>query len=280
MKQILNQLIQLQELNFALSEQKTSNPEARLTQLEESINKLVEKLPEDIASRYQRMQQRAPLVVVPIAHINNTCAGCGIAVPVALVNEVRKSEQIYSCQNCGRFLYYLDSTPRRVPKAPGAKVEPPPGIARFSDMALMLPKLAASNRDDAVKELATLMTTQGFVEDGEKLGDLALRRESVISTAVEGGIAFPHVRNVEGGSLTFALGLKESGLKFGSPDGEPTKIVFFMVIPTPASAFYLRLLAGLVKTFRTAKARNALLKCGTPEKMWQTLTSLTSETIS
>ena len=40
MKHILNQLIQLQELNFALSEQKASNPEARLTQLEESIGKL------------------------------------------------------------------------------------------------------------------------------------------------------------------------------------------------------------------------------------------------
>jgi len=102
----------------------------------------------------------------------------------------------------------------------------------------------------------------------------------MISTAVESGLAFPHVRNVEGGSLTFALGLKESGLKFGSPDGELTKIVFFIVIPTPASAFYLRLLAGLVNTFRTAKARNALLKSGTPEKMWQTLTLLTSETIS
>lgn len=279
MKQILNQLVQLQELNFALSEQKTSNPEARLTQLEESISKLVEKLPEDIGSRYQRMQQRAPLVVVPIAP-NNTCAGCGIAVPVALVNEVRKSEQIYSCQSCGRFLYYQEKSPRRVPKAPGAKVELPPGIARFSDMALMLPKLSAANRDDAVTELATLMTAQGFVEEGDKLADLALKRESVISTAVEGGLAFPHVRNVEGGSLTFALGLKESGLKFGAPDGEPTKIVFFIVIPTPASAFYLRLLAGLVKTFRTAKARNALLKCSTPEKMWQTLTSLTSETIS
>ncbi len=279
MKHILNQLVQLQELNFALSEQKTSNPEARLTQLEESISKLVEKLPEDISSRYLRMHQRAPLVVVPIGQ-NNTCTGCGIAVPVALVNEVRKSEQILSCENCGRFLYYQENSPRRVPKAPGAKVELPPGIARFSDVALMLPKLAATNRDDAVKELAALMAAQGFVEDGDRLTELALRRESVVSTAVESGLAFPHVRNVEGGSLTFALGLKESGLKFGSPDGELTKIVFFIVIPTPASAFYLRLLAGLVNTFRTAKARNALLKCTTPEKMWQTLTSLTSETIS
>ena len=278
MKHILNQLIQLQELNFALSEQKTSNPEARLTQLEESIGKLIEKLPEDIGSRYQRMHQRAPLVVVPIAH-NNTCAGCGLAVPVALVNEVHKSEQIFSCPHCDRFLFYQEGQPRRPEKKPGLRSELPAGIARFSDAALMLPKLAANNREDAVQELAELMAAQGFIEDGKNLMELAMRRESMVSTAVENGLAFPHVRNVDGGSLTFALGVKESGLKFGAPDGEPTKIVFFIVIPTAASAFYLRLLAGLVGTFRTAKARNALLKGGTPQKMWQTLTSLTSETI-
>lgn len=278
MKHILNQLIQLQELNFALSEQKASNPEARLTQLEESIAKLIEKLPEDIGSRYQRMHQRAPLVVVPIAH-NNMCAGCGLAVPVALVNEVHKSEQIHSCPHCDRFLYYQEGQPRRPDKKPGARVELPSGIARFSDTALMLPKLAANTREDAVRELAELMAAQGFIEDGKNLVELAMRRESMVSTAVENGLAFPHVRNVDGGSLTFAVGVKESGLKFGAPDGELTKIVFFIVIPTAASAFYLRLLAGLVGTFRTAKARNALLKSGTPQKMWQALTSLTSETI-
>ena len=278
MKHILNQLIQLQELNFALSEQKASNPEARLTQLEDSIGKLFEKLPEDIGTRYQRMQQRLPLVVVPIAR-NNLCAGCGLAVPVALVQAVRKSEQIHACPHCDRFLYYQEGQPRRPEKVPGARVALPSGIARFSDAALMLPKLAASNREDTIKELAELMAAQGFIEDGVNLVELAMRRESMVSTAVENGLAFPHVRNVEGGSLTFALGLKEDGLKFGASAGELTKIVFFIVIPTAASAFYLRLLAGLVGTFRTAKARNALLKCGTPQKMWQTLTSLTNETI-
>ena len=278
MKHILNQLIQLQELSFALSEQKASNPEARLTQLEESITKLFDKLPEEIGTRYHRMQQRVPLVVVPITR-NNLCSGCGLAVPVALVQAVRKSEQIHACPHCDRFLYYQEGQPRRPEKKPGARVALPTGIARFSDAALMVPKLDASSSEDAVKELAELMAAQGFIEDGKNLVELAMRRESMVSTAVENGLAFPHVRNVDGGSLTFALGLKPGGLKFDAPDGESTKIIFFIVIPTAASAFYLRLLAGLVGTFRTAKARNALLKAGTPQKMWQTLTELTSDTM-
>ncbi|MBM3891911.1 MAG: hypothetical protein FJ388_22585, partial [Verrucomicrobia bacterium] len=76
MRHTLNQLIQLQELNFALAEQQASQPGTRLKQLEEAIQKLASKLPEDLATRYQKLHQRGQLVVVPIVR-NNNCSGCG-----------------------------------------------------------------------------------------------------------------------------------------------------------------------------------------------------------
>jgi hypothetical protein len=39
------------------------------------------------------------------------------------------------------------------------------------------------------------------------------------------------VRDVEGGGLTLALGLKERGMDFGSPDEKLMKIIFLIVIP-------------------------------------------------
>jgi PTS system nitrogen regulatory IIA component len=265
MKHTLNQLIQLQELNFALAEQQASQPGTRLKQLEESIQKLTEKLPDELATRYQKLHQRGQLVVVPMVR-NNNCSGCGVAVATGLANEIRAGEKIHFCPNCGRFLYHAEGMPKR-PEAPPGQRPQQSGIARFSDRALMVPELKAKTRDEAITELAELMAANGFIDDAATLADLALRREAMISTAVERGIAFPHVRNVEAGSLTLALGLHSKGVKFDAPDGELTKIVFFIVIPTAASAFYLRLLAGLVKTFSTAKARNALLKSETPEKI-------------
>ena len=79
--------------------------------------------------------------------------------------------------------------------------------------------------------------------------------------------------------MTFAVGLKERGLEFGAPDERLTKIVFLIVIPTAASAFYLRLLAGLVKTFAETDTRNALLECEKPDAMWKLLSKLTRLTI-
>ena len=106
-------------------------------------------------------------------------------------------------------------------------------------------------------------------------GDLVERNED------EGALGEAPVRDVEGGGLTFAVGLKEKGIEFGSPDGVLSKIFFFIVIPTPATAFYLRLLAGLVRTFESADARKALLDCENSSQlqMWKTLTKLTRETI-
>ena len=274
MKHILNQLIQLQELNFALAEQQASQPGARLKQLEESIQKLTGKLPDDLATRYLRLHQRGPLVVVPL--VRGNCSGCGVAVATGLANDVRAAEEILVCPNCTRFLYYPEGMPKRPARPPGQKPQQS-GIARFSDRALMAPELKAKNREEAIAELAELMAASGFIDDAATLADFALRREAMVSTAVEHGIAFPHVRNVENGSLTLALGIHPKGIKFDAPDGDLTKIIFFLVIPTAASAFYLRLLAGLVKTFSTAKARNALLKSETPEKLWANLVALTGD---
>ena len=57
------------------------------------------------------------------------------------------------------------------------------------------------------------------------------------------------------------------------------RIVFFIVIPTPAKAFYLRFLAGLVRTFDSSDARKELLDCDEQLKMWKTLVKLTRETV-
>ncbi len=277
MNSILNNLIQLQELDFALAEQKAANPQAQLKQLEESIAQLRAQLPEERLSRYQRLQQKSSLAVVPLA--NGACSQCRVAVPPGIVNAVRAGEELQTCGHCGRFLFYQEVMPRQPKKTGGHDRLPPAGIARFSSPKLMMPKLEAKTRDEAIKELAQLLAGEGFVEEPGGLVELALYRETMVSTAVENGLAFPHVRNVEGGGLTFAVGLKEKGIDFGAPDNHLSKIIFFIVIPAPASAFYLRLLAGLVRTFSEAEGRKALLECETAETMWKTLSKLTRQTI-
>lgn len=277
MNNILNQLIQLQELNFAKEEQKASNSRMPLEQLEKAIAEIRAQLPPEVADRYDRLQKHYPLAVVPLA--NGSCSRCGLAVPPQVVNATKAGEQLQYCPHCGRFLFFPETVARQPKKKLDSKRPTEVGIARFSAPTLMVPKLAAATREEVIGELAKLLGDGGFVEDSATVTELALRREAIVSTAVEHGLAFPHVRDVEGGGLTFAVGMKEKGIKFGATDDHLSKIFFFIVIPTPATAFYLRLLAGLVRTFESTDARKELLDSDTPEQMWKTLIKLTKTTV-
>jgi PTS system fructose-specific IIA component len=138
--------------------------------------------------------------------------------------------------------------------------------------------MSAENASDAISALAALMEEKSFISHSDKLIESALEREVVLSTAMENGIAFPHVRGVEGGGLTMALGTSKEGFAFDD-EGTKVKIVFFMTIPTAVSAFYLRLMAGLTETLSKEQNREALLVADSPVLLWKALTKATRYTV-
>ncbi len=277
MNQIINQLIQLQELNFTLEEQKTLTTSNYLKELEKSIETLKKDLPEDIRSLYNSLINHYPIAVVPMA--KGICTGCGISVPTIMAYEVKLGQKVMQCPRCTRIIYFSDSMPRQLKRITPFKSAPVTGISRFSSSRLMIPGLKAETRDDAIQEMINMMSDEGFVENPQSLFQSAVSREITVPTAMENGLAFPHVRGVEGGGLIFSAGTKEKGLHFGAPKKRLTKIVFFIVIPLAASAFYLQLIAGLMEAFREPESRKKLLACKTEEKMWDILTKTTKKYI-
>lgn len=275
---LINTLVQLQELLLVRSEQNASMTEKHIPQLDNAIQSLRDSLPEETRLLFQKIEKKDLLAIVPIS--NNVCSGCGLTLPVSLVYAVKAGEKLYQCTNCARILYYPDVRPRRINRnALGIREPRRPGIARFSSPTLMLPHLRSTDRQKVIAEMASRMESEGFVDNGTKLCQEALNREDIISTAVEHGLAFPHVRGVEGGGLTLALGINRKGIRFDANDRNLTYIIFFIVIPTAASVFYLRLLAGLNQTFSKKEAREKLLNAQTPEELWNALLKTTRTTI-
>ena len=104
-----------------------------------------------------------------------------------------------------------------------------------------------------------------------------MQREAIVSTAVDAGLAFPHVRGVEGGGLSMAVGIHKKGVKFGGPGRTLTRIFFFVVIPTATSAFYLKLISALARTFREKDAREMLMKATSEEELWKAVIKTTKK---
>ena len=274
----LNHLIQLQELTLIREEQKLARQGAHLEKLDASIDKMTSNLPDDVRLMFNKLRKKDKNAVVLISE--GTCSGCGMQLPRSLVQQVRMGEQIQSCPNCARYLYVLDDVARNIRKQPGRFESRKPGISRFSAEALMVPMMDVKNGEDAIRLLAQKMASEKFVDNPDFLVEEAVRREAICPTTVDFGLAFPHVRWVEGGGLTLAVGTSKDGFVYnGAKAGEATNIVFFMVIPTAASAFYLKLLAGLTESFVDEGARIALLECDTPAKMWKALLKSTRKAV-
>jgi mannitol/fructose-specific phosphotransferase system IIA component (Ntr-type) len=278
MHPLANHLTQLQELTLIRVEQKTHRKGHRLDELDASISALTTQLPEDLQNLVARMQKRDHVIIVPVSQ--GICAGCGMRLPTSLIQAVKVSPDLQMCPTCTRILYVPDASPRHIGQAPRRSEPRKVGISRFSSPTLMIPRLKAANRDEAIRELADRMQVEQFVDRADQLVEAALRREAVVSTAVDHGLAFPHVRGVEGGGLTLALGLSAKGVRFDDQSKALTRIVFFMVIPTAASAFYMKLLAGLAETCTDPEARRLLLAAETQDALWKVLVKVTRKQVA
>jgi mannitol/fructose-specific phosphotransferase system IIA component (Ntr-type) len=273
---LINQLIQLQELIAANMQVRASMPSAKLDKLQKSITALGADVPQQIKTHFNRLLQKNPEAIVPVN--KGQCSGCGMALTKSLVNSVQKAEAMCRCPNCTRFLYYPEQLVSRDRTARIYGEARKTGISRYTSPELMIVNLKGTTPEEILSELCGRMSEEAFVQNGALLLDLALQREAIVSTAVDSGLAFPHVRGVEGGGLAMAVGISKKGVKFGGPGRTLTRIFFFVVIPTATSAFYLKLISGLSRTYREKDARDLLLAAKTDEELWKALIKTTKKT--
>lgn len=274
-QKIITQLIQLQELIIAREQHKTVKKNAHIQDLSKAIETMTEELPEGVVAHFVKLLERSPVAIAPITE--GKCSGCGMALPNSLVYSVHAAQQLYRCPTCTRILYFRETEVKRLPAERRRRFAPKlVGLERFSSERLMITHLKGNNMEEVLAEICEKMEAEGFVESKEMLLNKALEREAIISTAVDNGVAFPHVRGVEGGGLTLCVGIHKKGIKFNPEGSRLTRIFLFMAIPTAASAFYLKLVAGLAEVLHDKDAREEVLKAKESEELWEILCEATA----
>ena len=270
MKSQINILRQLQELVLTRDEHNQTGDGSHLDALNDSIDALRSKLNPQVAALYGRLYQKSHIVISAMS--NNCCAVCGMQVPIAQGQQVRLAQHLVTCSSCGRMLFADDADAAHNVAEVEKEDVPKVGISRFSAEELMVVDMDAKTREDAISRLAEKMEEAGFISNADSLVSAALERESVLTTAMEDGLAFPHVRGVEGGGLTLALGVSKKGVDW---DGEKVHIVFLSAIPVAVSAFYLRLMSGLMQAFSKEANRKAVLSAESGAELWKALCKAT-----
>lgn len=91
--------------------------------------------------------------------------------------------------------------------------------------------LRTSSALSVIEELAARAYGNGWLHDKPWFVGAVVERESLSSTAMEGGVAFLHTRSQAAGKIArpfITVGRSYNGVDFGAPDGKPTFLFFLL----------------------------------------------------
>jgi len=131
--------------------------------------------------------------------------------------------------------------------------------------------LEAATRDAAIAELIDLLAAEGALSDPADALAAVLRRETIRSTGLGGGVALPHGKTAAATELLVAVGTCPEGIDFHSPDGRLVRLVVLLVGPKEASPSHIQALARIARFLQDEPVREALLAADGPRALWEML---------
>ena len=132
-------------------------------------------------------------------------------------------------------------------------------ISLFSP-ELFIPKLKAKKRDEALEEMVDHAVAAGVIRDRDVILGMLKNRESLGSTGLGSGVAFPHGRSLAIPRLMALVALSPQGVDYGAIDGKPVHMFFmFIAPPVEKDNRYLPALGQIVEMIRDDAKREKLM---------------------
>jgi PTS system fructose-specific IIA component/PTS system nitrogen regulatory IIA component len=143
-------------------------------------------------------------------------------------------------------------------------------VKNFLVRDALVPSLAATTKEGAIRELVTALQTAGYFRPHEVepvVGEI-LRRESLGSTGIGRGVAIPHSRHEGLPRLVGTLGLSRGGIPFESIDEQDVRMVFLLVSRPDQPGPHLHALETIVRVSESDEFIERLLACATRDEIW------------
>ncbi len=132
----------------------------------------------------------------------------------------------------------------------------------------IIPTLRAKTALGVIEELAARAYTNGWLTDKPWFVGAVVERETLSSTAMEGGVAFLHTRAKDKGKINrpfLVVGRSWEGIPFGAPDGNPTFLFFLMGLKY--DRLHLPILGRLARALRVPATIAKIRSLSSPDQM-------------
>lgn len=132
----------------------------------------------------------------------------------------------------------------------------------------IIPNVRARTPVGVIEELAARAYTNGWLSDKPWFVGAVVERESLASTAMEGGIAFLHTRAKDKGKIArpfLVVGRSWEGIMFGAPDSNPTYLFFLLGLKY--DRLHLPILGRLARALRNPATIAKLRALSSPDQV-------------
>ena len=120
-------------------------------------------------------------------------------------------------------------------------------LVAFFKEELCIFHLRSRKKLSALQEMVRHLAKEKLISDEQFIMEMLKNRESLGSTGLGNGVAFPHGRSLAIKKLTVLFARSASGIDFDSLDKKPTKLFFLILAPSDKGAeIYLALLSELI----------------------------------
>ena len=137
-------------------------------------------------------------------------------------------------------------------------------LSKFCEENLITFNLNASTKEEVIKELVDSISNSNMVNDTELLFKDVTERESLVTTGVGYGVAFPHAKTKAVKGIVIAFGRSSEGIEFDAMDHKPVKLFFLIAAPEDAIGAHLNIMARLSFLMKSDENRQRLLEATSP----------------
>ncbi|HYW51959.1 MAG TPA: PTS sugar transporter subunit IIA [Gemmatimonadaceae bacterium] len=131
--------------------------------------------------------------------------------------------------------------------------------------------LVSQSKDEVLRELVQLAMPSAGAAALERMVRSVLDRETLLSTGIGSGIAIPHGRTGEVGSIIVAAGRASQPIDFDALDGRPVTLFFLLLGPESAAGAHVRALGRISRILRHESIRDDLNAAATADEFMNVL---------
>lgn len=147
-------------------------------------------------------------------------------------------------------------------------------ITEFIVKSCVIPRIASTNKSDALKELTHHLYDKKRMKDVALALDQIVAREATESTGIGNAIAVPHARIPGLKGLMCAIGRVPDGIDFLAVDRKPVKLIFLICYPPAQQTTYLNFVATVARILSNGDRLQSLLDASDGDEIFDLLETI------